>query len=170
MEFDDSIEFTGDYTDEEKDNEERKKKRAKSAKKAAETRKKNKEKRDEENFKKACERNGWEEQELPFDCLDESISLSLNENINLLLEKKRGKKRSKRKSNNNKRHLVLQWLTQPEVNCAEIRRQLEGEPENQEEEDSKRSYFMKKVHQTDGKSFTDKEITNLYSLKTSLGQ
>lgn len=73
-------------------------------------------------------------------------------------------------SQKRKKHAVIQWLKQPEIDKAEIRRQLEGEPENQNEEDSKRSYFMKKVNQTYGKDFTDEEVNSLYSLKTSLGQ
>ena len=73
-------------------------------------------------------------------------------------------------SQKRKKHAVIQWLQQPEIDKAEIRRQLEGEPENQAEEDSKRSYFMKKVNQSYGKDFTDEEVNSLYSLKTSLGQ
>lgn len=70
----------------------------------------------------------------------------------------------------NKKHAVIQWLQQPEIDTAEIRRQVEGEPETQEEEDSKRSYFMKKVNQKHGKDFSDEEINRLYKLKSSLGQ
>jgi hypothetical protein len=70
----------------------------------------------------------------------------------------------------NKRHVVLQWLRQDTVNVAAVRRELEGEPETQEEEDSKRSYFMKKVYETDGKSFSDDEINALYAIKSKLGQ
>ena len=69
-----------------------------------------------------------------------------------------------------KKHAVIQWLQKPEIDTAEIRRQVEGEPETQEEEDSKRSYFMKKVNQDYGKDFSDEEINRLYSLKSSLGQ
>jgi DNA-binding transcriptional MerR regulator len=71
--------------------------------------------------------------------------------------------------NSNKKRSVIQWLQDPGVNTAEIRRQLEGEPQSQEEEDSKRSYFMKKVNQTHGKDFTDEEINHLYALKSGLG-
>lgn len=71
--------------------------------------------------------------------------------------------------NSNKKRSVIQWLQDPGVNTAEIRRQLEGEPQSQEEEDSKRSYFMKKVNQTNGKDFTDEEINHLYALKSGLG-
>ena len=74
------------------------------------------------------------------------------------------------KDKTNKKRSVILWLQKPEVDTAEIRRKLEGEPESQEEEDSKRSYFMKKVNQTYGKDFTDKEVNDLYSLKSELGQ
>lgn len=77
---------------------------------------------------------------------------------------------SKSDDQKRKKHAVIQWLKQPEIDKAEIRRQLEGEPENQAEEDTKRSYFMKKVNQSYGKDFTDEEINSLYSLKTSIGQ
>lgn len=70
----------------------------------------------------------------------------------------------------NKKRNVLQWLRQDTVNTAAIRRELEGEPETQEEEDSERSYFMKKVNQSNGKEFTDDEITQLYAIKNNLGQ
>lgn len=71
---------------------------------------------------------------------------------------------------NNKKRAVLQWLQQDEVNTAAIRRELEGDPESQEEEDSKRSYFMKKVNQTNGKDFSDNEVNQLYAIKSGLGQ
>lgn len=74
------------------------------------------------------------------------------------------------KDKTNKKRSVIQWLQKPEVDTAEIRRKLEGEPESQEEEDSKRSYFMKKVNQTYGKDFSDKEVNDLYALKSNLGQ
>jgi hypothetical protein len=74
------------------------------------------------------------------------------------------------KDKTNKKRSVIQWLQKPEVDTAEIRRKLEGEPESQEEEDSKRSYFMKKVNQSYGKDFTDKEVNDLYALKSNLGQ
>ena len=79
-------------------------------------------------------------------------------------------KSTKTDSKKRKKRAVIQWLQQPEIDKAEIRRQLEGEPENQAEEDAKRSYFMKKVNQSYGKDFTDEEVNRLYSLKTSLGQ
>lgn len=78
--------------------------------------------------------------------------------------------RENQEDNTNKKHNVLSWLRQDAVNVAAIRRELEGEPETQEEEDAKRSYFMKKVHETDGKSFTDSEINALYAIKSRLGQ
>ena len=96
--------------------------------------------------------------------LEECIKHSLKESLykrSLITEKNDDKL--------NKRRAVLEWLRHPEVNCAEIRRQLEGEPESQEEEDAKRSYFMKKVNETDGKRFTDEEINALYALKSKLG-
>jgi hypothetical protein len=70
----------------------------------------------------------------------------------------------------NKKQNVLQWLRKDTVNTAAIRRELEGEPETQEEEDSERSYFMKKVNQSNGKDFSDDEITQLYAIKNNLGQ
>ena len=94
-----------------------------------------------------------------FDTIIENV---INEQIHLLKEadEKIG----------TKKHAVIQWLQKPEIDTAEIRRKLEGEPEDQAEEDSKRSYFMKKVNQTYGKDFSDDEINSLYSIKTSLGQ
>ena len=74
------------------------------------------------------------------------------------------------KEKTNKKRSVLQWLKRPEVNTAEIRRKMEGEPDSQEEEDSKRSYFMKKVNQSNGKDFTDKEVNRLYAIKNNMGQ
>lgn len=70
----------------------------------------------------------------------------------------------------NKKRSVLQWLRQDEVNTAAIRRELEGEPETQEDEDAKRSYFMKKVNQSNGKDFSDDEVNQLYAIKSGLGQ
>lgn len=69
----------------------------------------------------------------------------------------------------NKKRNVLQWLRNDAVNTAAIRRELEGEPETQEDEDAKRSYFMKKVNQSDGKDFSDEEITRLYAIKSNSG-
>lgn len=71
--------------------------------------------------------------------------------------------------NTNKKRNVLQWLRNDTVNTAAIRRELEGEPETQEDEDAKRSYFMKKVNQSDGKDFSDEEITRLYAIKSNSG-
>lgn len=70
----------------------------------------------------------------------------------------------------NKKRSVLQWLRQDEINTAAIRRELEGEPESQEDEDTKRSYFMKKVNQSHGKDFSDDEVNQLYAIKSGLGQ
>lgn len=97
--------------------------------------------------------------------LEECVKRSLKESLykkTMIFEKKSDEKL-------NKRRAVLEWLRHPEVNCAEIRRQLEGEPESQEEEDARRSYFMKKVNESDGKRFTDEEINSLYALKSKLG-
>lgn len=88
----------------------------------------------------------------------------ISEHVQILTEKKKSDK-----TDNNKRKSVLQWLKSPEVNTAEVRRMLEGEPESQEEEDSKRSYFMKKVHGEYGKNFTDEEINRLHSIQTGFG-
>lgn len=94
--------------------------------------------------------------------IDLIIESVVDEQIKLLTEKN--------EKMSNKKRTVIQWLQQPEVNTAEIRRQLEGEPESQEEEDSKRSYFMKKVNQKNGKDFTTDEVNGLYALKSELGQ
>ena len=87
----------------------------------------------------------------------------ISEHVQMLTEKTKSNK------NSNKRKSVLQWLRSPEVKTAEVRRMLEGEPESQEEEDSKRSYFMKKVHGDYGKNFTDEEINRLHSIQTGFG-
>lgn len=73
-------------------------------------------------------------------------------------------------SQENKKRSVIQWLQKPEIDAAAIRRKLEGEPEDQSEEDSKRSYFMKKVNQSYGKDFDEDEVNSLYALKSELGQ
>lgn len=73
-------------------------------------------------------------------------------------------------SQENKKRSVIQWLQKPEIDAAAIRRKLEGEPEDQAEEDSKRSYFMKKVNQSYGKDFDEDEVNSLYALKSELGQ
>lgn len=99
--------------------------------------------------------------------LDVIIENVIKKQIKMLKEDENS---SNSDSQKRKKHAVIQWLKQPEIDKAEIRRQLEGEPENQNEEDSKRSYFMKKVNQSYGKDFTDEEVNSLYSLKTSLGQ
>lgn len=94
--------------------------------------------------------------------LDIIVETVVRNQINILKEDSMSKKQ--------KRRAVLEWLRSPEIDTAEIRRMLEGEPENQREEDTKRSLFMKKVNQTYGKRFSDEEINKLYSIKTGLGQ
>lgn len=108
-----------------------------------------------------CERNIQESKKTQFDMIVEE---TISKQIKKLVEDKG------EKTMTNKKRSVLHWLKQPEVNTAEIRRQLEGEPESQEDEDSKRSYFMKKVNQSHGKDFNDNEINGLYAIKSSLGQ
>lgn len=73
--------------------------------------------------------------------LDTIIENVVNKQINLLTERKNTSSK-----NNRKKRVVLQWLHRDDVNTAAIRRKLEGEPETQSEEDSKRSHFMKKVN------------------------
>lgn len=111
--------------------------------------------------------------------IDKAVREAISENkrnerkLDTLIEnvvKKNLKKLNEDKEKTNKKRSVIQWLQKPEVDTAEIRRKLEGEPQSQEEEDSKRSYFMKKVNQTYGKDFTDKEVNDLYALKSNLGQ
>lgn len=107
-----------------------------------------------------------------FDMLIENV---INEKFDLLVEKhtskpERRKKKSYDTDMRSKRRIVLQWLKNPAVNMAEIRRMLEGEPESQSDEDTGRSLFVKKVNQTHGKRFSDEEINALYALKSSLGQ
>ena len=167
MEYDNSIEFTGDYTDEEKRLMKIKQNRSNAAKKGAKTRAYNRQSKADKEFMDKQYSLGYKDL-FGNGKLDESISKALNESIIKLTEDKDNSDKKKKKAN--KRHLVLQWLQQDEVNDAAIRRQVEGEPETQEEEDAKRSYFMKKVNQTDGKSFSDEEINDLYALKSSLGQ
>lgn len=123
----------------------------------------------QEQINKLIENNQISNQQLG--TLIESI---VNKQVNNLIVEKTSTKKSKKKSKDSKvsqskKKSVLAWLQQPEVNAAEIRRKLEGEPESQEEEDTKRSYFMKKVNQTHGKKFTTSEINGLYSIKNKLG-
>ena len=94
-----------------------------------------------------------------FDTLVESV---VSKKLRSLQEDKESKE------NTAKKRSVIQWLQQPEVNTAEIRRKLEGEPKSQEDEDSKRSYFMKKVNQDYGKSFTSDEVNALYAIKSEM--
>lgn len=70
----------------------------------------------------------------------------------------------------NKRNIVDTWLHDPKVNKAEVRRELEGEPETQKEEDAKRSYFIQRLNQTNGKEFSDEDIAELYAIKNNSGQ
>lgn len=114
----------------------------------------------DESIKKAIKKVLSEKKH--FNKIDTLIEETVNNNLKLLSESSKDK--------TNKKRSVIQWLQKPEVDTAEIRRKLEGEPESQEEEDSKRSYFMKKVNQTYGKDFTDKEVNDLYALKSNLGQ
>ncbi len=123
----------------------------------------------QEQINKLIENNQISNQQLG--TLIESI---VNKQVNNLIVEKTSTKKSKKNSKDSKvsqskKKSVLAWLQQPEVNAAEIRRKLEGEPESQEEEDTKRSYFMKKVNQTHGKKFTTSEINGLYSIKNKLG-
>lgn len=105
------------------------------------------------------------------DNLDLVIESVVNKQLkNLIKEDNENKTKKDKKDVNNKKRSVIQWLKQDEVNTAAIRREVEGEPEDQEEEDAKRSYFMKKVNQTYGKDFSDKEVNALYAVKSSLGQ
>ena len=107
--------------------------------------------------RKAIMKNIRKEQSL--DALVENV---MHQQLNKLFEDEMPK--------SNKKRSVIQWLQKPEVNTAEIRRQVEGEPETQEEEDAKRSYFMKKVNQSNGKDFSDEEVNQLYAVKSELGQ
>lgn len=102
-------------------------------------------------------------------------SIVMNEMSEFLMEKtieKKNKKNRKKRAANMKakRKIVLAWLKKEGLDRAEIRRMLEGEPKDQKEEDSKRSYFMKRIHQKCGKSFTDSDINKLYKIKSSFGQ
>lgn len=101
------------------------------------------------------------------------VSEQLQENLEAEAKKHSNhKKKKKHKDNNkNKRAIVLKWLKDPSVNCAEIMRKL-WKPGDQDEEDAARSYFYKC---RDGKlndsgepyKFTDQDINKLYSLKSS---
>lgn len=107
--------------------------------------------------------------------IDTLIESVVDNHLGLLLEKhtpkiERKAKKAYDSDMRSKRKIVLQWLRNPAVNMAEIRRQLEGEPESQSDEDTGRSLFVKKVNQTHGKRFSDEEINALYALKSTLGQ
>ena len=68
------------------------------------------------------------------------------------------------------RNDVTTWLQDPKVNKAEVRRELEGEPETQQEEDAKRSFFIQKLNHTNGKNFSDKDVVGLYAIKNNSGK
>lgn len=102
--------------------------------------------------------------------LDMIIEDVVKKHLHFLSEESKENSNNKNGKLSNKKRAVIQWLQEPEIDTAEIRRQLEGEPESQEEEDSKRSYFMKKVNQSYGKDFTDEEVNGLYAIKSRLGQ
>ena len=76
-----------------------------------------------------------------------------------------------RQARQTKRAIVIKWLRDPQVNCAEIMRQLWNP--TPEDEDTKRGEFYKK---RDGKinkdtgarySFSEEEINTLYRIKSS---
>lgn len=85
-------------------------------------------------------------------------------------EKVYGKEKNGR-VNKSKRSLVLSWLREPSLDCADIMRRL-WHPKK-EEEDSQRSYFYKC---RDGKlndsgvpyRFSDEEINALYRIKSEI--
>lgn len=70
----------------------------------------------------------------------------------------------------NMRNDVNTWLQDPKVNKAEVRRELEGKPETQKEEDAKRSFFIQKLKHTNGKEFSDKDVIGLYAIKNNSGK
>lgn len=84
-------------------------------------------------------------------------------------EKKKNMGKGEGRVGKGKRALVLGWLKDPSVNCAEIMRQLWNPDPH--EEDAARSYFYKC---RDGKlndsgvpyKFSDKEINELYKIKS----
>ena len=86
-------------------------------------------------------------------------------------EKNDGKPKKSGRVNKSKRSLVLGWLREPSLDCAEIMRKL-WHPEK-EEEDSARSYFYKC---RDGKlndsgvpyRFSDEDINALYRIKSEI--
>ena len=106
------------------------------------------------------------------DMIIESVVTEHVEELNEAKKKKKNKKQksSKNKKKVNKKRAIIQWLRQPEINKAAVRRKIEGEPENQAEEDAKRSLWDKKINQTYGKDFSDKEVNRIYAYKTSIGQ
>jgi len=86
-------------------------------------------------------------------------------------EKNGDKPKKNGRVNKSKRSLVLGWLREPSLDCAEIMRKL-WHPEK-EEEDSARSYFYKC---RDGKlndsgvpyRFSDEDINALYRIKSEI--
>ena len=104
------------------------------------------------------------------DNLDLVIESVVNKQLRSLIKEEEDNKEQANKKQANKKRNVLQWLNQDTVNKAAVRREVEGQPEDQEEEDAKRSYFIKKVNQDDGKDFSDDEVNALYALKSRLGQ
>lgn len=107
---------------------------------------------------------------------DEDYDIYSDQDANI--EEKSGKKKSSkagRKGANKeelskKRALVISWLKDPAVNCAEIMRKL-WHPQK-EQEDSMRSFFYKcrdgKKNQSGNPCrFTDSEIVKLFSIHSS---
>ena len=90
--------------------------------------------------------------------------------LDTIVENVVSKKLRTLKEDANKRNIVNTWLHDPKVNKAEVRRELEGEPETQKEEDAKRSYFIQRLNQTNGKEFSDEDIAELYAIKNNSGQ
>lgn len=86
-------------------------------------------------------------------------------------EKVYGKEKKNGRVNKSKRSLVLAWLKEPSLDCADIMRRL-WHPKK-EDEDSARSYFYKC---RDGKlndsgvpyRFSDEEINALYRIKSEI--
>ena len=86
------------------------------------------------------------------------------------VEKPHHREESSSEEDKSKRTVVLKWLKDPALNCAQIMREL-WHPGDKEDEDAKRSYFYKC---RDGElndsgqpySFTDEDITSLYKIKS----
>ena len=94
---------------------------------------------------------------------------TVDEKVDSAHDIKNDNQKSGNKVNKSKRSLVVNWLKQPSLDCAEIMRKL-WHPAK-EEEDSARSYFYKC---RDGKlndsgvpyRFSDEEINALYRIKS----